>query len=277
MPKKAKKTFPKILLYLLVVIGGFLLFFLYLNSLDIRAVEVAQERGRKADIEYTSFLLLGIEDSLFHRTPRRNWLRYRLGQGYYQENYSYVKIIYPKFKEEKLNNLVVDILAEFAVDNTKPKSIADFVQNFYSYKRDNRHKVAMAYAWRQEIVIKLENYGDYLQFRINEKLFSGGAHSSYQKKFYHYSTKAEKLVGYNDIFSFARQKELKQVGEQVFLEKFSHRKNSIKFYEGFYLPEQFLLTSSGIRFVYPLYSVTSFAGGLIEFEIAWEKLSFKVL
>jgi len=108
--------------------------------------------------------------------------------------------------------------------------------------------------------------------------FQGGAHGSSLTMFMNWDTKAGKVIKLNDILTDGYQHPLDSIGEKIFRtqEKISDTeplKNNYFFAKDkFALNDNFLITPTGLRFVYNEYEIKPYAAGKTELFIPYTQI-----
>ena len=108
--------------------------------------------------------------------------------------------------------------------------------------------------------------------------FRGGAHGSSLTMFMNWDTKAQKVIKLSDILVDGYQHPLDSIGEMIFRaeEKISDTeplKNNYFFVKDkFALNDNFLITPTGLRFVYNEYEIKPYAAGKTELFIPYTQI-----
>ncbi len=108
--------------------------------------------------------------------------------------------------------------------------------------------------------------------------YAGGAHGSSDYSFINWNTKAAKKITLADLFIDGYNEELTKIAERIFRkqEKLSDTaslKENYFFVDGkFALNNNFLITPTGIIFLYNEYEIKSFAAGITQLGIPYEQI-----
>lgn len=106
--------------------------------------------------------------------------------------------------------------------------------------------------------------------------YSGGAHGMHQTTYLHFDGKKKARLTLNDLVSADERDALKEMLWEVYLSKLSEQDREITEpfmpKSEFFISENFYFVPNGINFVYPLYSLASYAEGEIELFLTFPQL-----
>ena len=108
--------------------------------------------------------------------------------------------------------------------------------------------------------------------------YAGGAHGSNNYSFINWNTKAASVIKLTDIFIDGYNEKLTNIAEKIFRqqEKLSDTatlKDNYFFNNGtFALNNNFLITPTGLIFLYNEYEIKSFAAGITQLDIPYEQI-----
>ena len=148
-----------------------------------------------------------------------------------------------------------------------------FLQSDYSDNYDDHMPIDIHYSINIE-----EDYSKNNIFILekNQYSFTGGAHGNYYTQYSCYDIKEGKLLNINDVFDITQ---LNRVGQEYFLmqrglQKKADFDDSGYWFEDnkFYLPNNFTIENNSFVFIYNPYEIASYAEGIIEVKIPFNKL-----
>lgn len=116
------------------------------------------------------------------------------------------------------------------------------------------------------------NRKNFLSVEEYSYLYSGGAHGNYGVSYKNYDKISKKLVSYSDFFDL----EAYEILESLLLKEIKNR-NISTFGEDFYVSENIYFTEKGIYFVYNPYEIASYADGIINIFLPYEKIPKSII
>lgn len=188
---------------------------------------------------------------------------------------------YPVFKgQTKLNDTVTRRLLSIFSESDKPDTgfnqlAKTFLANYQSDKKDANYPEfytidAYSKVLKQDSGLVTLETGGYT--------FTGGAHGASYTYFINWDVKAGKNLVLNDLFIAGYEDKLKNIGEKIFRkdEKLSDTASLANGYffkdNKFVLNDNFLITPSGLRFLYNNYEIKSYAQGTTDLFIPWSQI-----
>lgn len=197
-----------------------------------------------------------------------------------------VNINYPLFKDQATLNDTIKhrLLGIFALD--KPDSslgalTRHFLAQYYADKSQHTRPNVPYELDINTTVVRQDSSLTTLQ--INGYSYTGGAHGSMSTYFINWNTKANKNILLGDVLKGGYEKDLTSVGDSIFRVQEHLTKNaSLKgnyFFKGdvFGLNNNFMLTPTGIRFLYNQYEIKPYVAGQTNLLIPYSKIKSLLL
>ncbi|MDB5133527.1 MAG: hypothetical protein JWP37_130 [Mucilaginibacter sp.] len=193
-----------------------------------------------------------------------------------------VKVTYPEFKGQKtLNDSVTGKFNEFFRGNKKAdtnlKQITTRFMSGYKYFRKDQPKSTLNFLLDAHAKILRQDSG-MLTIEVEGYTYTGGAHGENDTYFINWDTKANKNILLRDILIDGYNGKLTQVAEQIFRkqEKLSDTSSLATnyFFKGnkFSLPDNYLVTPLGIKFLYNVYTIKPYAAGQTELFVPYSQI-----
>jgi len=196
---------------------------------------------------------------------------------------SVIKITYPVFKNAAVLNDTVRKRAftlfsiySYAKPDTSFKQLAAHFMKARQQDIAFRH-LDVFYTLDARIAV-IRQDSSLLTLKIKGYTYQGGAHGSTQTLFINWNTKANKPIGLKDLLIDGYQHQLDSVGESIFRkqEKLSDTtslKTNYFFYKDkFSLNDNFLITPTGLSFLYNEYEIKPYAAGQTELFIPYQQI-----
>lgn len=193
---------------------------------------------------------------------------------------TYVKAIYPVFEDKYLNQWVNNTLASSPYLEKEYPSIkvaADsFINEYLTYKKEAPHSPA-GYTWEQEIQVAYQTQ-NMISLIYDAYSYTGGAHGQENTLYYNFNTKANKVLKLNDLLIENYSTELTKIAEEIFRQKEEltpEEPLNGYFFENntFSLNNNFLITKTGLQFLYNPYEIKAYAFGQTMLLIPYQKIS----
>lgn len=188
-----------------------------------------------------------------------------------------IKIIYPVFSNQPaLNDTITGHLTSlFQVNEDAGKGFTELAKRFMdTYHKDKRHLpytlVSQARVVRQDsnlVTLQLSGYN-----------FMGGAHGNSITSFINWNTATTTPVQLSDILTDGYEKPLNAIAEKIFrkqeqLSDTVSLKANYFFTNGrFSLNNNFLITPTGIRFLYNQYEIKPYAAGQTNLVVPYSQI-----
>jgi Deacetylase PdaC/Protein of unknown function (DUF3298) len=195
-----------------------------------------------------------------------------------------VKINYPEFSGQKtLNDSITGKFNLLFGDNKKPdtslKQIADSFMGEYLNFRQDRPKSTLFFLLDAHAKV-LRQDSSLTTVEVSGYSYTGGAHGTSYTYFINWDTKANKNIGLNNILVAGNNTGLTKTAEPIFRanEKLTdtsslNNQHDYFFKDGkFSLPDDYLLTPFGIRFLYNIYTIKPYAAGPTELIIPYSQI-----
>jgi hypothetical protein len=193
-----------------------------------------------------------------------------------------VKITYPVFNGQKtLNDSVTGKFNEFFGDNKKPdtslKRITERFMGSYNDFRKDQPKSTLNFLLDAHAKV-LRQDSSMLTIEVEGYTYTGGAHGESDTYFINWNTKANKNILLGAILTDGYNGKLTQVAEQIFRkqEKLSDTSSLATNYffkdNKFSLPDNYLLTPLGIKFLYNVYTIKPYAAGPTELLVPYSQI-----
>jgi hypothetical protein len=196
---------------------------------------------------------------------------------------------YPLFSGEnsdKFNALVASELIGIFVDQADTKDTIKTIQQVAA-KFIGEYEIAKKahpeeFPWTQEADVKVINQNKILlQTHTNTGWYTGGAHPMSMEFYSNYDVDRQKKLSLDDIFAPNYDQALLKIAEEIFRtdEKLKptdmlDESNGYFFEKGkFILTDNFLITKTGLEFVYNVYEIKPYAAGITTLKIPKEKLT----
>lgn len=113
-----------------------------------------------------------------------------------------------------------------------------------------------------------------VMFSHSHYIYSGGAHGLYWTNYVNIDIEQKKVIGLDDIIAEGKKEVMKERLWQAYQNPSPDEEGKTDNFmpkDEFYLAEDFLFTDEGVKFVYPPYSLASFAAGEVSLIIPWEE------
>ena len=211
-----------------------------------------------------------------------------------------VKFEYPEFQSDTINTIIKnEIINVYHNDEdqtrNRPKTFEDlakpFVEDYEMKLAEGKAFVNKANAqneggflatpWNMEAYTDVQRQTDkYLMLHTNTNWFMGGAHPISMEYYYIYNRKGFKRITLDDLFKPKYDKKLLTIAETIFRKQEKLKpadkltdENGYFFEKGrFILNDNFTLTQTGIKFLYNVYEIKSYAAGITELEIPYSEV-----
>ena len=211
-----------------------------------------------------------------------------------------VKFEYPEFESSKINDFIKwEIINIYHNEDdstaTRPKSFEDLAKPFvddydaklkegkdFVNKANQRNEGGfLATPWNMEAYTNVQRQTNkYLMLHTNTNWFMGGVHPISMEYYFIYDRKDFKRINLDDLFKIGYDKKLLLIAESIFRKQEKLKpvdrlndENGYFFENGrFILNDNFTLTETGIKFLYNVYEIKSYAAGVTELEIPYSEL-----
>lgn len=233
----------------------------------------AKKEKVTSNLEKLSYTYEQIEwrsDSLQQSTAISDTLNTNNEQGRGVSTYS---IRYPLFENKEIQAFVYRI--QLGTDTLTPaKATTRFIQEYEQFKRENYEP--LWYSHSNNKVLHLTP--DYICFRIEETVYSGGAHDNYYTNYKHYWVADDSELKLSDMIQTSQNQDFLSIAEQYFWANEralgQEMNRNLYFFENdqFDLPENFVFEQDSIMFLYNIYEIKPFALGQTEFRIPYKAI-----
>lgn len=197
-----------------------------------------------------------------------------------------VDIRYPLFKNQpKLNDTIKHRLLALFASEKPDTSIDSLIRHFFAqYYADKaqRNRPDVPYELNMDVRI-IRQDSSLTTLRVNGYTYTGGAHGRTITDFINWNTKANKNILLNDILKNGYEKELVRVGDSIFRAQEHLSTNaslkSTYFFKNdvFNLNNNYMLTPTGIHFLYNQYEIKPYAAGQTNLLIPYSKIKSLLL
>ncbi|RKD13672.1 hypothetical protein BCY91_08845 [Pelobium manganitolerans] len=195
--------------------------------------------------------------------------------------YAYVKASYPKFGADQdfLNRKITSLLSAEPWTGKNQHSLMkaseSFFKDFETFKKEVPESPA-GYAWEQSITVKFQDT-NLIVFASESYVYTGGAHGMPSLLYSNFDLKNEKDIKLEDILIKDYKKPLTRVAESIFRKNEGlSQTDSLEnyFFENkvFYLNDNFAVTQKGLLFTYNVYEIKSYAEGMTDLFIPYQKI-----
>jgi len=196
-----------------------------------------------------------------------------------------IELKYPIAKDgkagvsEKINEHIKDYLIvslELEDSEEDLNSLEEAAQRFVkSFQEEKESMGDMAHRWAIEIDGKHATYKDILVIRLLSYTNTGGAHPNVYQSFTNFDLNTGEELYYEDFV--IDNKALQKLAEERFFQTREKMEGAIDKEDAFwgkpfYLPENFAITSKGVKFFYNNYEVLAYAFGPTEYTINYKDL-----
>jgi hypothetical protein len=200
---------------------------------------------------------------------------------------AYARAIFPQFHTPDAAFLNPIILSIVASDELKPEdgtvAVADsitaalrrFLADYASFKADFPTD---AQVWFRDVSVACSRpFSGFVSLSVTKVEYQGGANTNETTAFFNYDLANKRLLQLQDVMVQGFHPLLLKQLETAFRnEKKLSPTDSLKkahlFEEQFKMPQQFLLTAQGIRFLYNTYEIGPRTLGSVELLLTWEQL-----
>lgn len=201
-----------------------------------------------------------------------------------------VKAVYPEFKDRPaLNDTVARRMISLFAVNGKPSDTSynqlanDFI-GVYHYFKQGQPKSTLYYLVDAGAKV-LQQDSALLTLKVSGYTYHGGPHGVEYAAYINWDTKRNRYVSLNNIFFKNYQDSLNRIGEQIFrkneklTDTSSLNNGRTYFFKGgkFALPDNYLLGSKGILFLYNVYTIKAYAAGKTELFIPYQSVKHLLL
>lgn len=184
--------------------------------------------------------------------------------------------------KDSLNKLLTELSTSSIYTGNLTVSVdkagEEFIKEYVNFMNSEEAYHTVPYDLLKYITVQLNRSG-IISLSFVEYSFTGGAHGTYYEGYYNINTnngveikKSElfKEYAYNNLLFYAEKvfRKNKEIAEGISLEEAGYWFENNKFY----LPENFLITSEGIKFIYNPYEIASWAEGLIEIFLPYSDI-----
>jgi Protein of unknown function (DUF3298)/Deacetylase PdaC len=209
------------------------------------------------------------------------------------------KFEYPVFTDKNSLNqhvqqLLLEIFQNEGEEGTRPTNLKELAQKFVKEYQTNMETTKkdmaennmlgdmVAIPWNQEGYVKvLPQRGQVLAMHVNTYWFMGGAHPISMEYYWNFDNETLKQLTLEDIFEPGYDAQLLQVAEQLFRkqeniasDKPLDQESGYFFENGkFLLNDNFQLTETGIKFLWNVYEIKSYAEGITELTIPYAQIN----
>jgi len=195
-----------------------------------------------------------------------------------------VDIKYPEFHHNSAlnDNVKHKLLTMFWSDSLSvtDTSLQKFAKDFIDLSvKDTIKEPSAVYKVESSAIVERQD-SSLTTIYFSGRTYAGGAHGSNDYSFINWNTKAARVIKLNDIFIDGSHEKLTQIAEKIFRkqEKLSDTvslKEKYFFNKGkFALNNNFLITPTGLIFLYNEYEIKSFAEGITQLNIPYEQIKF---
>lgn len=188
-----------------------------------------------------------------------------------------IKITYPIFSNQPaLNDTVIAHLTNlFQVSEDKGKSLTQLAKQFMeTYHKDKRH---LPYTLLSQAQVVRQD-SDLVTLELSGYNFMGGAHGNSINTFINWNTAENAPVQLADILTGDYEKPLNIIAEKIFrqqehLSDTASLKTDYFFSDGrFRLNHNFMITPTGIRFLYNQYEIKPYAAGQTNLVVPYSQI-----
>ncbi|MDN5284571.1 MAG: hypothetical protein JWR38_845 [Mucilaginibacter sp.] len=194
-----------------------------------------------------------------------------------------VQVKYPVFTgQQKLNDSITRSLTSlFAMDGKPDSTIALMTKNFlkaYVDFKKNEPKSVIFYELNSYAKVLTQD-SSLATLEVGGYTYQGGAHGGSATFFINWNTKANKNLTLNDIFTDGYKDKLKAIAETIFRkdEKLSATASLADNYfftdNKFALNDNFLITPTGLKFLYNQYEIKPYAAGTTTLVIPYSQIT----
>jgi len=201
-----------------------------------------------------------------------------------------VKAMYPEFNGlDKLNDSVVCSLVKLFTfyqpggGNTFEQLAANFIGGYHAFKKV-QPKSTLYYLIDAKAKVLQQDSG-LLTIKISGYTYHGGPHGAEYEGYVNWDAKKDNNIALSDILVQGYQGKLNSIAEQIFrknekLSDTSSLNNGRTYFfpnNKFSLPDNYLLTGSGICFLYNVYTIKAYAAGKTKLLVPYTDIKQLVL
>lgn len=211
-----------------------------------------------------------------------------------------VKFDYPEFESVSFNQVIKnEILNIYHDDSDSTKSRPNnfeelskpFVDDYDQKLKEGKSYVNkantvneggfLAMPWNMEASVKVERQTEkYLMLHTNTNWFMGGNHPISMEYYYVYDRNDFKRIILDDIFKKRSGQKLLNIAEKIFrkqeglgsADKLSEENGYFFDNQRFILNDNFTFTKNGIKFLFNVYEIKPYVGGITALEIPYQQL-----
>lgn len=198
-------------------------------------------------------------------------------------NCTVIRIKYPVFKNAAVLNDAVRhrAISLFSVYQKSDTSFKQFARHFMqAYKQDMTNRNTRMNYQVQTAATVVRQDSALVALQLSGYSFQGGAHGSSLTMFINWNTKSHQYITLKDILTDNYQHALDSVAEKIFRkqEKLSDTESLKPNYffknDQFSLNNNFLITPTGIRFLYNQYEIKPYAAGQTELVVPYKQIKW---
>jgi len=185
-----------------------------------------------------------------------------------------VRFSYPDFDQPELNGEVqARMLNLFQFHSGRPQSMEQLANDFLTlYQADSSHNKIPYLLHVNARVIRQDSSLTAIQ--VSGEQFSGGAHGGSMITFLNWNNKAKQPIALQDILKDNVMERLNAVAEKLFrtrenLADTASLKDYFFDHNKFKLNENFMITPTGLRFLYNQYEIKPYAAGQTDLFIPY--------
>lgn len=195
-----------------------------------------------------------------------------------------VKINYPDFSGQKTLNDSITVKFDQLFGNGKKQDtslaqIAGSFMDLYNAFRKDRPKSTLFFLFDAHAKV-LRQDSSLTTIEVAGYSYTGGAHGISYTYFVNWDTKTNKSISLNDVLVDGYKAKLTSTAEHIFRtdEKLSdtsslNNQHDYFFKDGkFSLPDNYLITPLGIRFLYNVYTIKPYAAGITNLVIPYSQI-----
>jgi hypothetical protein len=200
-----------------------------------------------------------------------------------------MEITYPQFKDQPVLNDSVkkNVTSLFTVGGKADTSFKQLSDDFLTAYLDY-YKTATASSDKVQFMLKnaaiiTRQDSSLITLEFNGHTYQGGAHGNSLTRYFNWNTKARKKILLGDVLVAGYQTKLTAIADTIFRkqEKLSNTASLANGYffknNQFALNSNFIITPTGISFLYNEYEIKPYAAGQTELSIPYSKIKSLLL
>ena len=198
-----------------------------------------------------------------------------------------VEFNYPLFSGDAaavavLNRLIREVLLSTTFGDSVDLDVKEAAQRFiddYISTLEDEPELNESWELRVDVAVAFQS-DDVVSLRIDEYVFTGGAHGDYSTVFYNIEPNSGRVLHLTDFIRPGSEERLEQIAERKFRQTFriadgqSYEDAGFWFENNvFYLTDNMVVQPDGFLFLYNRYEIAPHAAGAVELSLSYDELA----